>query len=132
MSAPADPARLAPGVELAPLGRRLGALLMDWLLAVVATWIFVDPRGSYVPIAVLIGLYAGGVGFFAQTPGMVATRLRCMSVVDGAPVGPLRAILRALLLCLVIPAVVMDDQRRGLHDRAAGTVVVLLPPKAPA
>jgi uncharacterized RDD family membrane protein YckC len=123
------PPAAAAGVELAPLGRRVGALLMDWLISVVVTTIFVDPRGSYLPIGVLVLLYAVGVGFFAQTPGMVFTRLRCMSVVDGAPIGPLRATLRAALLCLIVPPVIMDDQRRGLHDRAAGSVVVLLPPK---
>ena len=32
--------------------------------------------------------------------------------------------LTPLLLVLVIPAVVMDEDGRGLHDRAAGTVVV--------
>jgi len=34
------------------------------------------------------------------------------------------ALVRTLLLGLVIPAVVTDDDGRGLHDRAAGTVVV--------
>ena len=32
--------------------------------------------------------------------------------------------IRAVLICLVIPAVVYDRDRRGLHDRAANTVVV--------
>ena len=33
-------------------------------------------------------------------------------------------LLRTALLCLVIPALVMDPQGRGLHDLAAGTVVL--------
>jgi uncharacterized RDD family membrane protein YckC len=130
MSAPHDrPTAAAPAVDLAPLGRRLGALLMDWLLSVLLAWPFVDPRGSWIPVWILIGIYAVGVGFFARTPGMVVTRLRCMSVVDGAPIGPLRALLRAVLLCLIIPPMIMDADRRGLHDRAAGSIVVLLPPR---
>jgi uncharacterized RDD family membrane protein YckC len=32
--------------------------------------------------------------------------------------------LRALLLCLVLPAVVYDKDRRGIHDLAAGTIVL--------
>ncbi|MGO2041542.1 MAG: RDD family protein, partial [Cellulosimicrobium funkei] len=39
-------------------------------------------------------------------------------------VGLGRGVLRTVLLCLVIPAVVWDADGRGLHDRAAGTVLV--------
>ncbi len=39
-------------------------------------------------------------------------------------VNPWRALLRTLLICLVIPAVIWDRDGRGLQDRAAGTVVV--------
>jgi uncharacterized RDD family membrane protein YckC len=130
MSTPHDRPAETAGVELAPLGRRLGALLMDWLLAVLLGTIFEDPRGSWLPLVMLVVLYTVGVGFFGQTPGMVVTRLRCMSVVDGAPIGPLRALLRAALLCLIVPPVIMDDDRRGLHDRAAGSIMVLLPPRS--
>jgi uncharacterized RDD family membrane protein YckC len=31
---------------------------------------------------------------------------------------------RTVLLCLVIPAFIWDRDGRGLHDKAAGTVVV--------
>jgi uncharacterized RDD family membrane protein YckC len=43
---------------------------------------------------------------------------------DGRPVGLPRAALRTLLLVLLVPAVVTDRDGRGLHDKAAGTVVV--------
>lgn len=39
-------------------------------------------------------------------------------------VGLLAVLARTLLLCLVIPAVVMDPQGRGLHDMVAGTIVL--------
>ncbi|MFE4466652.1 RDD family protein, partial [Oerskovia sp. NPDC056781] len=29
-----------------------------------------------------------------------------------------------VLLCLVVPAVVWDGDGRGMHDKAAGTVIV--------
>lgn len=45
---------------------------------------------------------------------------------DGAPyVGVLRALARTVLLALVIPAVVWGPDGRGLHDRGAGTLMVL-------
>jgi uncharacterized RDD family membrane protein YckC len=43
---------------------------------------------------------------------------------DGGAPGPVAAIVRTLLLCLVIPALVFDPDQRGLHDRAMGTVLV--------
>jgi uncharacterized RDD family membrane protein YckC len=39
-------------------------------------------------------------------------------------VGFARGAVRTALLCLVIPAVVWDADGRGLHDKAAGTVIV--------
>ena len=38
--------------------------------------------------------------------------------------GFLSALVRTVLLCLVIPAVVWDGDGRGLHDRVAGTAIV--------
>jgi hypothetical protein len=35
-----------------------------------------------------------------------------------------RPIVRTLLLIVVIPAVVWDADQRGLHDKAAGTVLI--------
>jgi len=39
-------------------------------------------------------------------------------------------VLRTVLLAALVPAVVWDRDRRGLHDRAAGTVVVVRPQQA--
>ena len=44
--------------------------------------------------------------------------------IDGAWVGLWRPIVRTVLLVLVIPAVIWDADQRGLHDKAAGTVLV--------
>ncbi len=135
---PADPTPAqAPGwlapFEPAPLGRRLGALLADWLLCVLASTVFADPRTSgWPPVAVLIAVNVLFVGLFGQTPGMAATRLRCLAFADGGAIGLGRALIRAVLLVLIIPTVIMDDLRRGLHDRAAGSIVVLAPPRSAA
>lgn len=48
--------------------------------------------------------------------------LRVVSL-DGGRLPLWRAALRTLLVCLVIPAVVYDQQGRGLHDRLAGTYI---------
>jgi uncharacterized RDD family membrane protein YckC len=44
--------------------------------------------------------------------------------VDGSPVSLLRALLRQVLVCLVVPPLVFNRDQRGLHDLAAGTVSV--------
>lgn len=135
MAVPAGPpAAAAPdwlaGYEPAPLGRRFGALLADWLLCVLVSALFADPRTSgWPPVAVLVAANTLFVGLFGQTPGMYVTRLRCLSFTDGGAIGVFRALLRSLLLILIVPAVLMDGLRRGLHDRAAGSIVLLAPPR---
>jgi uncharacterized RDD family membrane protein YckC len=121
-----DPAGLQP----AGLGRRFAALLIDWLLSLLVSRFFADPTTSgWPPVLVLILEYTFFIGLFGQTPGMAVARLRCISFVDGGAIGLPRALLRAILLALIIPAVIMDDLRRGLHDKAAGSIVVIAPPR---
>ncbi len=43
---------------------------------------------------------------------------------DAQPLGFVRAAIRAALVCLVVPAVVIGPDRRGLHDVAVGSVVI--------
>jgi uncharacterized RDD family membrane protein YckC len=58
--------------------------------------------------------------------GSAGQRLRGLRVIrlDGRPPGLARSALRTALLVLLIPAVIWDQDGRGLHDKAAGTVVV--------
>jgi uncharacterized RDD family membrane protein YckC len=127
---PAAGSPVPPDLEPAGFGRRFAALLIDWLLSVLLSTVFADPRASgWPPVAVLIIEYTIFIGLFGQTPGMAVARLRCVSVRDGGAIGIPRALLRAVLLALVIPALIMDDRRRGLHDRAANSIVVATPRK---
>jgi uncharacterized RDD family membrane protein YckC len=80
-----------------------------------------------IPVLILIIEYAFFIGLFTQTPGMWLTSVRCVSVTTGGRIGILRAALRGVLLALVIPAIVMGPDRRGWHDRAAGSVMVAAP-----
>jgi uncharacterized RDD family membrane protein YckC len=117
-----DPDAPAQPVSLA---RRFGALLADWLLCLLLSGLFADPRRSgWPPVLILIIEYAIFLGLFTQTPGMWLAHIRCVSIRDGGRIGVPRAALRGLLLALVIPALIMDRDRRGLHDRAAASVIV--------
>ena len=111
--------------EPATLGARFGALIVDWILCVLVSLLFANPRTEgWPPVVVLIVEYGFFLGLFGQTPGMWLTRIRCVRVDAEAPVGIPRALLRGVLLCLVVPALIMDERRRGLHDRAAGSIVL--------
>ena len=44
--------------------------------------------------------------------------------IDRQPLGPVRAVLRAALVSLALPPLIISADRRGLQDLAAGTVVV--------
>lgn len=119
--APTAESRFVPPSVL----RRFVALLIDWTLCLLLSNFFGDPlRDGWPPLVVLIAEYGLFLGLFAQTPGMYLARIRCVSYADGGLIGVPRALLRGVLLCLVIPALIMDRYGRGLHDRAAGSIVV--------
>jgi uncharacterized RDD family membrane protein YckC len=59
-----------------------------------------------------------------QSMGMRLVGIRVRRLAGDGPLGLLTALLRTALLVLLIPPLVYDRDKRGLHDRAAGTVVV--------
>jgi uncharacterized RDD family membrane protein YckC len=113
---------------LANFGRRFAALLIDWAICLVVASFYADPRVvAWPPVLVLIVINTIFIGLFGQTPGMALAGLRCISIQDGGAIGLAKGFVRAILLALLIPAVIMDESRRGWHDRAAGSVVILKP-----
>ncbi|MFU8854127.1 RDD family protein [Micromonospora sp. SL1-18] len=115
------------------LGRRFGALIIDWVLCLLISNFFGGPaQHPWAPVLVLILEYAFFLGLFAQTPGMYVTKIRCLAWSDGGRIGLVRALLRGVLLALVVPALLMDGHRRGLHDRLTGAVIADAPRPARA
>lgn len=115
-----------PG-SLAPLGRRFGALFLDWTLCVVIAYGLIargdwNSAGNWA-VVVLFVLSVLTVGTVGSTPGKRMLGLRVISV-DGERLGLGRVVVRSLLLCLAIPALVWDRDGRGLHDRLARAVQV--------
>lgn len=116
--------------SLAQLGRRLAALLVDWLLAyglaaLGTTLGLISPR--LLSSAVLLIWFALGVlavRLFGFTPGQFALGLQVASVDERMHVGLGRAVVRGLLIALVIPALFVDVDGRGLQDRLTATAVV--------
>jgi uncharacterized RDD family membrane protein YckC len=121
-----------PGAA-ASRGARLAALFIDFVIAALVTSLFVrmdiqqpEVMGHFNrwAIAVWFLISVGAISLFGFTAGMAALGIRAVRL-DGSPmVGPLRAILRAALTAIIIPAAIWDADNRGLHDKAAGTIVL--------
>lgn len=119
--------------SLARLGRRAVALCIDWglSLAISAAFFALDPWATLSIFALenllLVSTLGHTIGH--RIMGIQVRRLAFAGTPPGVetgapPPGLLRALLRTVLICLVIPAVVWDADGRGMHDRAAGTVIV--------
>ena len=106
---------------VAGYGPRFVALFIDWALcSVIALTLLHSQWWTYAIFAAEVYLLTALTGF---TVGMRLIGLRVVRL-DGRPVGFVWALVRTVLLLAVIPAVVFDRDTRGLHDRAANTVVV--------
>jgi uncharacterized RDD family membrane protein YckC len=117
-------------------GRRLLALLIDWLLAgLIASAITGKPiwaGGNDYNTAQLATFFAMSAVLAGLAGFTLGHRICGLRVIRAGASGPgytaqpglLAGVIRSFLICLVLPAVVFDRDRRGLHDRAAGTIVV--------
>lgn len=122
-----------PG-SLAPTGRRIWAFVLDVLAAGLVASLFA-PRQDLPGLAAhlpgqwsLIPLtldYLIGLLLFGRSFGMYLTGLRVIRVDARLPVGPMRALVRTALLVTLIPALVADQDFRGLHDRLTNTAVIV-------
>ncbi|MEZ0490781.1 RDD family protein [Kineococcus sp. TBRC 1896] len=131
---PADPPVQPPGVRLglpatgsgsvAGWGRRVLGLVVDWIVATLVARTVLDGLGRDLgPLLVFFVMHLLLVSTIGMSIGHAVTGIAVRRL-DGRPVGPAMGALRALLLTLVIPAVVFDADRRGLHDKVTGVVVV--------
>lgn len=116
--------------SVARFGRRAWALLLDLL----AAFLLGGVQRLFVSHPTLAALNLGYdiafvvevsvlVAVTGQSIGMRFARIR-VAADRGRPPRLRWALARTLLLCLVVPALIWDHDRRGLHDRVAGTIVV--------
>ena len=116
--------------SLARMGRRIGALIIDWLIAYGLAalimsfgWISLQVLSTAV-LVVWFVIGALSVRLFGFTPGQYALGLIVIPVDNREHVGFGRALARGLLIALVIPPLFTDTDLRGLHDRLTMTAVV--------
>jgi uncharacterized RDD family membrane protein YckC len=120
--------------ETASWPRRVLALAVDWLASTLVVigligpggWLE-DPNSGFYVLAVfylesaLLTALAGG------SFGKLATRLRVVrNDGSGRPIDLLRSLVRAVLVCLVVPPLIFRPDRRGLHDLAVDSTTLRL------
>ena len=136
----ASPSEAYPGQRLGlpPEGRgslaswraRVGALIIDWAACMaVAVGFFgsaVLTGGGWRAWMILTVFFVESTVLSWLAGGSFGQLLSRIAVVrlDMKPLGLPRAVLRAFLVSLALPALVISTDRRGLQDLAAGTVVI--------
>lgn len=122
--------------SIAGFGRRIGALMIDWAIAVGITALGVplglmtqeellyslDSRNIVLLVWIVLGV--AGVRLYGFTPGQYALGLAVIPMDGRDHVGVGKALIRNLLIVFVIPALFTDSDHRGLHDLASKTAVV--------
>ena len=136
---------------LASYGRRVAGYLIDTVVMILVIWVAAALTTGPLRVVLVLLLtlaypwlmiaFAGG-----QTLGMKAIRIVCVEDGTGAPVGVARSLGRSAaamvfivgggliysiptILDLLWPA--WDKKRQALHDKVAGTVVIVAPAAEP-
>ena len=111
--------------SLASFSSRVGAFAIDAVAAALVAGLFTAPSlpGNWSLLSFgLITVVT--LVTFGQTPGMRLVGLRLAHPRAGQRVALWRAVVRTALLMLLVPALVVDADGRGLHDRLTDTAVV--------
>jgi uncharacterized RDD family membrane protein YckC len=116
--------------SLASWRARFAALIIDWaasmVLAVALFGVGVMRESGWRSWMILAVFFVQSAALGAVAGGSFGQILARIGIVrlDGRPLGFLRAVARAAMICLVVPTVVIGAERRGLNDLVLGTVVV--------
>ena len=119
-----------PG-SIGRFGRRLAAIFIDWTLCQLIAYAFTGngfgrgSAGSWWPLLIFGIENVVLLSTLGSTFGQRLLALRLLSM-NGGRATLLQVLLRTALLCLAIPALIWDRDQRGLHDKAAKTVLVRL------
>lgn len=110
--------------------------MIDWAIAYVIALIWLglpaltQPGAGQFATLGIFGLLQ--IVAIAALGGSIGHRMVGLAVMPlrGGWVGLWRPVVRSLLLCIVVPALVWDSDQRGFHDKIAGTVLVRTGPRS--
>ena len=138
---------LPPGVEVAPLGKRFVAYLINMSVPVVVSMVLLlllpTTRGGLQTTLVVIGL-AVMIGWAivvlyllaerAASPGLRVMKLQLVGFLDGRPIGWARALIRAFVfwalyvtgigLLIMLIMELRHPRKQGWHDLTATAVMI--------
>jgi uncharacterized RDD family membrane protein YckC len=111
------------------LGRRMAALMVDWLacyfiVAASAGGIGqMAPNRSWTVLALFFAQIAILSALQGATLGHRIFGVKIIRFADGGAITPIQALIRSALLITVVFAITFDENGRGLHERFSGTVL---------
>lgn len=109
--------------SVARIGRRIGALCVDWALSLLVSAALFE-SAAFATLGVFALTQFVFLVSLSGSIGHLLFRMRVVPIVSGW-IGLWRPLVRTVLLCLLVPALVWDRDQRGLHDLAAGTILVV-------
>lgn len=110
-----------PGAIARP-GIRLIGFLIDWYVCYLPILLFAD-NDPLLTLLVFWGYTVLLTGFMGHTLGHLAVGVQVQTL-NGRPAGWLKGLIRGTLTMLILPAVIMDSDARGIHDRICKTVLM--------
>ena len=111
------------------LGRRMSALMVDWLACYFIVAASAGGLGKMAPNRswTVLALFFAEVAILSALQGAsLGHRIFGMKIIrfaDGGAITPVQALIRSALLVTVIFAVTFDENGRGMHERFSGSVL---------
>ncbi len=116
------------------LGRRFGAITLDWLASYLIAIVFFSGPGTFLERTTHAGTPALII-FFTEyflltalqgaSAGHRVFRMRIVNFENGGQPTILQALIRSLLMVIVITAITYDENGRGIHERFSRTKIAL-------
>ena len=111
------------------LGRRMSALMVDWLACYFIVAASAGGIGQMAPNRswTVLALFFAEIAILSALQGASLGHrifgIRIIRFADGGAITPVQALIRSALLITVIFAITFDENGRGLHERFSGTVL---------
>lgn len=112
-----------PG-SIAPFGTRAVAFVVDVLVAAVAAGLVLQRLPQNWSLLAFGVITVASLVLAGRTPGHALLGLQLAHPRQGQRVALWRAVVRTGLLMVLVPALVVDGDGRGLHDRLTQTAVI--------
>ncbi len=116
------------------LGRRFGAISLDWLSSYLIAIAFFSgsgefldrtPQAGFPALLIFFTQYLVLVTLQGASAGHRVFRMRIVNFEDGGRPTLLQALIRSVLMVIVITAITYDENGRGIHERFSKTKIIL-------